>query len=175
MAPWCDAVHGTNRVGFSNQSGVEVHDGISVGDSNGVGFTSEVSLGAQERISVRHTNRVGFTSELGLGPQEGISVRDPNRVGFTSEFGLGAQERISIRDSNRVGFTSKVGLGPKSFGILGCSGSQVQRKQNERPEYPVSQGTPPRTMLPSGPGSRQVHPIGLVVSRLRAQPHPPAL
>ncbi len=153
MAPLCDAVQGTNRVGFTNQAGVEVHDGISVGDSN----------------------RICLTSECGLGAQERISVRDPNRVGFTSEFGLGAQERISIRDSNRVGFTSKVGLGPKSFGILGCSGSQVQRKQNERPEYPVSQGTPPRTMLPSGPGSRQVHPIGLVVSRLRAQPHPPAL
>src|SRR6185437_8482150 len=108
MAPWCDAVHGTNRVGFSNQSGVEVHDGISVGDSNGVGFTSEVSLGAQERISVRHTNRVGFTSE--------------------------------------------VGLGSKSFGILGCSGGQVQRKRNERPDHPVAHETPPQTMLLCGPG-----------------------
>ena len=118
MAPRCNAVHGTNRVGFTNQSGVEVQDRISIGDTN--------------------------------------------RVRFTSEFRLGAQEGISIRDSNRVGLTSKVGLGPKSFGILCCSGSQVQRKQNERPEYPVSQGTPPRTMLLSGPGSRQVHPMGLV-------------
>jgi hypothetical protein len=43
---------------------------------------------------------------------------------------LGAQNGISVRDTNRVGFTSKFGLGPKS-GILGCSGAQVERKQNE--------------------------------------------
>ena len=67
MAPWCDAVHGTNRVGFTNQSGVEVQDGISVGDSDRVGFTSEFGLGAQEGISVRDPNRVGFTSKVGLG------------------------------------------------------------------------------------------------------------